>query len=191
MNARFDPVDAFLRGISSMGLRAPIALAAVLAGWMLNLAADPAHHEDGLGDAMAGVGLGSLAMIFAWASQGWPFIVGGSALLAGLIFTYRFIADEGGKLEWFFIFACFGLYFLPMNFTRIEWIDAQGRRVDGSYSIFLAVADDAQPVTRRPWIALTGLGMAVGAIYWLVPPLVAKWVASKSSSQPSASSGPA
>ena len=182
MNARFDPVDAFFRGVSSIGFRLPIALAAVLAAWLLNVAADPSNHGGTLGSAIGGIGLGSLGMIFVWAARGWPFLVGLCAVVAGLIFTYRFVADEGGKPEWFVIFACFGLYFSPMNFTRTDWVDARGRPVNDD-SLF-SWREDARPVIRRPWIRLIGLAAAAGALYWIVPPLVGSWVARRTTPPP-------
>lgn len=156
-NDRIDPVEAFFSGISSSGMRLLIALSAV---GLACVAAHAANTSDGVVFPFE-----LMLMIFAWASEGFWFVLGLACLLGGLFLIYRFGLDEGGKLEWFIIFGVFTIYLLPMNFTREEWPDLPS---------FLNMLEPmGEPVIKRDWIAHIVIVTGFAAIFWLLPPALA------------------
>jgi hypothetical protein len=156
MNERIDPIEAFLFGISSGFARALIGVTAVISGYSMNSWANTAPERSFLA-------LDSLFMIFTWADFGAAFVIGLISLLGGLYLLYRFMVEEGGKLEWFLILASFTLYYSPMTFPREDW------PVRRSSVIALLAGGVGDPVLKNDWIRLLILFASVSAVYWILP----------------------
>ena len=138
-NQRFDPIEAFFSGIGSGFIRLLIGMAAIALGYLINL----------WSSSYEGWGIDSVFMIFWWGHFGLAFFVGFAALLGGLYTLYRFVVDEGGKMEWFVIVSAFTLYYLPMNLPGNIWYWE---------------ADD-----RIRLLVLLSIFSRLSATYWLLP----------------------
>ena len=160
-NERFDPIEALFSGLGSGLGRAAIGVAAIFAGYGINSWANTAP-----GRSFAA--LDSLFMIFTWADYGLFFVLGLASLVVGFFVYYRFMVDEGGKLEWFILFTLFALYYSPMNFTREDWPQLKGKPTMMDFLL----ADIGDPVVKHDWVRLLTAFTSAAAVYWLLPVVI-------------------
>jgi hypothetical protein len=115
-----DPVSGFFAGFTSIFSRIFIGWAAIfLACTLCYVCAVGLNAELLIVWAM-----GSLGMIFAWATLGGWFILGLAALVTMFFCLWSFVTDSGGKFVFFLMFTAGVVYFFPLDIASEHWLRA-------------------------------------------------------------------
>lgn len=115
--ARFDPVDAFLSGISSVIVRALLAAGVILAACGLALLCSGWGSDQPIVWFLLFPGA-----ILLWGTHGGWIAVGLVAAVVCVASFVAFVREQRPKLSLFSTFSGAALYFAPVTFTGLHWL---------------------------------------------------------------------
>lgn len=120
MTDSFDPVEAFLSGITSGVVRFTVGFLMILLGFAVSFL--PSDWQVVFHTGLDFWGLATVGLLFWWGMYGAWFFGGLIAFIFMLVFVCAFAQDWNAKLSLFGVFACAVIYYLPITVGAGRWV---------------------------------------------------------------------